>query len=188
MMLTSMTAQLFNLVVNITVTFKIWVHHLLVGCFKLTGLSLVFQDVTALFPQSLLRLFVQFPLLLVRMRVEEGLDLVVMVIQLELLLAHVDVAGAELGKLFICISLLLIDVALLVRKGLLVLPQAIVLLGRLIELLVMMRRVAVVVLGLMMIMFMLMMLMMLLIPVLELFKVLLRESHLKPSLSVLCRQ
>ena len=84
------------------------------------------QDPASLFSQHLLLLPAQLILLSFSMCVEEGLDLVNMVMQFQLLLAHVWMSNLELNELIITVSLLLLDFTLPLWECHLVLPATIV--------------------------------------------------------------
>ena len=165
--------------IDIVITIVSRVHYPLIRLLYLPRLSLMLQDSSTLLSQGLLLLLVELPGLLFGVRGEEGLDLVVMVVQLELLFAHVGVPRPELRKLGICVPLFLLDVALFLGEVLLVLPAAIVDFGSLIELLMVimwliMRLCAVVVISylvMMLSMVILILIILMLIPVLHLFEV-----------------
>ena len=135
MIYTRVAALLLDLVINISVTLVLRIHNLLVGLLDFVDLPLVLNELTALLSQRLSRLLIKLPGFLLGMRVEEWLHLVLMMVQLEFLLAHVNVAHSELFKLLIRFLLLPIHIMLLLDKRLFVLPVAIVLLRSLVELL-----------------------------------------------------
>lgn len=127
-------ATLLNHMVNVLVAHVLRVHDTLVGLFNFAGLPLVLENTTTFLSQCLLLLFLELPGLLLGMGVEKWLDLIVMMMELEFFLTHVRVPRPELSKLFIGISLLLINITLLLEQVLVVLVVAEVLLGGLVEL------------------------------------------------------
>ena len=138
LMQTCMSTMLLNVMIDILIAIVFRVHNPLVRLLYLLRLTLMLQDSSTLLSQRLLLLLVQLPGLFFGVRGEERLDLVVMVVQLELLFAHVGVPRPELRKFGVRVPLLFLDVALLLGQGLLVLPAAIVGLGSLKELLLLM--------------------------------------------------
>ena len=122
---------------NIEVTVVFWIQESLVRLVDFASLALMLQDPASLFSQHLLLLPAQLILLSFSVRVEEGLDLVLMVMQFQLLLAHVWMSNLELNELIITVSLLLLDITLPLWERHLVLPATIVNIGRFIVLLLM---------------------------------------------------
>ena len=131
------SAELLNLMFNIEVTVVFWIQESLVRLVDFASLALMLQDPASLFSQRLLLLPAQLILLSFSVRVEERLDLVLMVMQIQLLLAHVWVSNLELNELIIAVSLLLLDITLPLWESHLVLPATIVNIGRFIVLLLM---------------------------------------------------
>ena len=122
---------------NIEVTVVFWIQESLVRLVDFASLALMLQHPASLFSQHLLLLPAQLILLSFSVRVEEGLDLVLMVMQFQLLLAHVWMSNLELNELIIAVSLLLLDITLPLWERHLVLPATIVNIGRFIVLLLM---------------------------------------------------
>ena len=92
------------------------------------------QDPAPLFSQHLLLLSAQLILFSLSMRVEEWLDLVLVVMQFQLFLAHVWMSNLELTELLIRVPLLFFDFALPLWERHLVLPATVVNIGRLVVL------------------------------------------------------
>ena len=128
------STTLFDHVINILVTHILRVHDPLVSLFNLAGFPLVLENATTLLSQRLFLLFMELPGLLLGVRVEKWLDLVEMMVELELFLAHVRVPRPELSKLFVGIFLLIFSITFLLGQVLIVLVVAEVLLGGLVEL------------------------------------------------------
>mmetsp|Transcript_7162 Transcript_7162/g.9991 ORF Transcript_7162/g.9991 Transcript_7162/m.9991 type:complete len:665 (+) Transcript_7162:559-2553(+) len=117
-------AALLDDVLNIGVTLISRVHHSLVSLSQLSHLAFVLQDAATLLTHELLLLLLMLPGLFLSTRVEEWLNFVFLVVELELLLTHVGMLDAELGEALIGIHLSLINIALLLGKGLIVLDMA----------------------------------------------------------------
>jgi len=117
-------AALLDDVLNIGVTLISRVHHSLVSLSQLSHLAFVLQDAATLLTHELLLLLLMLPGLFLSTRVEEWLNFVSLVVELELLLAHVGMLDVELGEALIGIHLSLINIALLLGKGLIVLHMA----------------------------------------------------------------
>ena len=84
------------------------------------------KDPAALFSEQFLFFLAELPLFPLGVRVEEGLDLVLMVMELHLFLVHVRMSHLELLELIIGFPLLLVDLTLPLRERRLVLPPTIV--------------------------------------------------------------
>ena len=96
-----------NNVLDVAFASIIWVSKDLVGLLNLPSLTLVLKDATTLLTPQLLLLLLPAPLFFVDLACEERLNFVVLVVQLELFLAHVRVSDAELSVLFVGFPLFL---------------------------------------------------------------------------------
>ena len=108
--LVSVKSMRLDLVINVTVTHVFGRHDLLVGLLNLTSFTFGFEDSATLLTRELLLLLLALPDLLLSLAVEEGLNLVLVMVQLKLLLAHVRVSDAEFFVLDVSVSLLVFDI------------------------------------------------------------------------------
>lgn len=111
-----------NHVIKVLIASVLRLHDCLVGFLNLTGLAIVSEHSATLFTHESLLLLLTLPELPLGLAVEEGLNLVGVVVQLKLLLAHVWVSKAELFVLLVGISLLTLDVTEHLGVLVLVLP------------------------------------------------------------------
>ena len=129
-----MLSLLLNVMIDILITNVFRIKNPLVSLLKLAGLTLVLQDPTTLLSQRLLLLLAKLPRFLLSMRVKEGLHLVYMVMQLQLLRTHVRMSKFELCEPIIGVSLFRLDVTLPFWERLIVLPATVIYFWRFVQL------------------------------------------------------
>ena len=90
-------SHLLDHMVNIFVTMVGWIQDEIVGLLDFLHLALMLHDGSLLFTEHLLLLFLGAPGILLLMGMEERLDLELVVVELQLIFAHIGVLASELG-------------------------------------------------------------------------------------------
>ena len=90
-------SHLLDHMINIFVTMVGWIQDEIVGLLDFLHLALMLHDGSLLFTEHLLLLFLGAPGILLLMGMEERLDLELVVVELQLIFAHIGVLASELG-------------------------------------------------------------------------------------------